>query len=653
MAEIFEAQGRKTVILLNNFTRDDRSNSTPPDTTPSSSATPPDSDMPSTDYTPTPTSSPTTIKHFPQELKDMIAAEMLPELLLSPPISTTNVNLVLDLEELDELETAYTLHTIGIALPPPAKAWMQVIDAKEVVLAILDTDITISASDKLKGRIGSGLLPKCKSAKLLLNFFQDHLICKCLGAAFIKMDINIKLRHGHCNATHVRIENVWPKGNAIPGLRVDDIIRRAVASCGKTYSGRGVVEKLMFVLHEVLAPVEKRAREEAAKAVTLQGLPQELKDDIVGYILPLQLQSAPPTSTALTLTLDLDDFEGLEAAYALRAMGIKLPPSTEAWVQAIEAKKVALIILIDANATLKNSKNDRAKPNNDFLRLFSSITLRLIFDAFHITSYTLDNDETKASLKMTFHYDHWVLSNAKWTGKTFGYGYRPYSANRGRAPVWKIRREVNEIARCAMGSCGKTYTVRGVAEKVLFLLRESLDEVESEAKARGVRKHRRQYGHEIEDKKEEETPHTLLTLPQELLDKIIAFALPSALCVLAFQYKPTKCGIGFFVEPSQSWRDSLHLRRVHSKVKKAVDEGMKKIDTLEIAVYGCSSKEPVWKGDEIPLGCITDTEWESFVETTPSTPSSSRTRTCTSSAPTTPADISSSNTRMIAGLSKN
>ncbi|KAF2167424.1 hypothetical protein M409DRAFT_22233 [Zasmidium cellare ATCC 36951] len=78
-----KAQKKETLILLNNKTRDGHDDTITPSTT-----------------TPTPTSPPKTLADLPQELKDTIINDFLPEAFLSSPDNTPTIPLALALNEL-------------------------------------------------------------------------------------------------------------------------------------------------------------------------------------------------------------------------------------------------------------------------------------------------------------------------------------------------------------------------------------------------------------------------------------------------------------------------------------------------------------------------------------------------------------------------
>ncbi|KAF2167425.1 hypothetical protein M409DRAFT_22234 [Zasmidium cellare ATCC 36951] len=122
-------------------------------------------------------------------------------------------------------------------------------------------------------------------------------------------------------------------------------------------------------------------------------------------------------------------------------------------------------------------------------------------------------------------------------------------------------------------------------------------------------------------KNEKNSKTTLVTMPQELLDNIIRLALPAALLVKAHDYvsldlddDPESIN-GFFMELDSPWREVVGIRLLHSKIKKAVDESITKINTLDITVIDHISNTVFDAAASRPFGkCLQLAQWMSIIQ---------------------------------------
>lgn len=208
---------------------------------------------------------------------------------------------------------------------------------------------------------------------------------------------------------------------------------------------------------------------------TIADLAQELKDEIISYILPKAFLTAPDDAQGLTLELDVEGVQALKAASTIHSI-IKLPPTTEAWIQAIKSKKVALILTIEVPEYHQDIPN--------LLQLFHPVTLVLNFPSNHVaSSCTTGCLHNRASLSTTFRHDRWTLNTITWNHTFFCWHDRPQPSFKDYAAKGK-EYKAEEIVRGALGSCGKTYSAEQLVEKMSCCLQVGLEEAEEEVRAR-------------------------------------------------------------------------------------------------------------------------------------------------------------------------
>lgn len=81
---------------------------------------------------------------------------------------------------------------------------------------------------------------------------------------------------------------------------------------------------------------------------------------------------------------------------------------------------------------------------------------------------------------------------------------------------------------------------------------------------------------------------TLTDLPQEILDNIGRHILSGTLEVEVYEYRDRSQSTtedGCVIKPLGDWRRAVGLRHLHSKLRAAVDEGMKKTNTVAVKVW--------------------------------------------------------------------
>lgn len=115
-------------------------------------------------------------------------------------------------------------------------------------------------------------------------------------------------------------------------------------------------------------------------------------------------------------------------------------------------------------------------------------------------------------------------------------------------------------------------------------------------------------GHEAEKKK----TTTLTSLPQELIDPIIAHLVPASLEIQAQQYHVSGADNITMIEPLGRFKWALGLKTLHSELRRAVDDNLKEIASVEIDLSHHGNGGRVWRSKRMtPTGkCIGAKQWE-------------------------------------------
>lgn len=424
---------------------------------------------------------------LPQELMDSIVDVMLPWIFSLTPCVPED-SLILFIDGADALEAAYSLHCIGFKLPTITVQWIEAVLAKQWKLRVLfdTTRLNLNPNGERKSRSKhNSLLRNFRTVIIPLHCGPNHIICKRLHYHPVFIRFHAKFRHGRWILDHMDWIGTAPSVRDDPHENlpllgrqdIEEIARRALSSCGRTYFASGLVQRLLFRIEMELQPKTPIVK----KKLKLTDLPQELIDKIMNESLPEKVHVAPRDSEALTLVLTLDDMTAIEVAYSLRSLGVKLPTPAEAWIQAIEAKKVDLVL--DTKTSLIKDgpfNKEDYKGRSSILRQFKSVIFHLSIDHPDLYPNSPCNPGFDPSLHLKFRHGRWVLKHTAWLASDASISAVFELTRR----VAGQKKEFEDIAGHAVGSCGKTCTAGGLMGRLVHRVRIENEMAEQALRAR-------------------------------------------------------------------------------------------------------------------------------------------------------------------------